>query len=148
MATANAGAPPVFIGDTKLKDELLRADKEKRRREALSAADKAAEDEANAVRIGITHVDLDEGFSPLPETAENDNPKSETVVVRFRREVEEMAYGRTVLSQPVYDDKGNLAKPAVLGNIRFFSFMEGRRYEIPRPMAEHLSARGIVYDYE
>ena len=59
-----------------------------------------------------------------------------------------MAYGRQVISQPVYDDRYNLVKPPVLGSIRYFSFMEGRRYDIPRPMAEHLLVRGIVYDYE
>lgn len=148
MPPANGGAPPVTVGDTKLKDELLRAEKEQFRRQALSKAEQQAEDEARAVRTGITHVDLEEGFSPLPEAGENSNPKSEMVVVRFRREVEEMAYGRQVVSQPVYDAQHNLAVPAVLGNIRYFSFMEGRRYEIPRPMAEHLLARGIVYDYE
>lgn len=148
MPAANGGAPSITIGDTKLKDELLRADKEKRRQESLSAADRAAEDEARAARIGVTHVDLETGFTPLPEKEENDDPKSEQVIVRFRREVEEMAYGRIVTSQPVYDDKGNLAKPAILGGIRYFSFMEGRRYEIPRAMAEHLFTRGIVYDYE
>lgn len=148
MAAVNAGAPPVTIGDTRLKDELLRAEKEKQRRAALSEEEHAAEEEARAVRTGITHVDLETGFSPLPEVEENSNPKSEMVVVRFRREVEEMAYGRQVISQPVYDDRSNLVKPAVLGNIRYFSFSEGRRYEIPRPMAEHLVTRGIVYEYE
>ena len=148
MATANGGAPSVIIGDTKLKDELLRGDKEKRRREALSAADLAADDEARQIRAGVTHVDLEDGFAPLPERADNGDPKSEQVVVRFRREVEEMSYGRTVVAQAVYDDRGGVAKPAVLGGIRYFSFLEGRRYEIPRAMAEHLLARGIVYDYE
>lgn len=147
MASANGGAPPVTIGDTKLKDELLRAEKESRRRESLDASDRAAEDEARAIRTGVTHVDLEDGFSPLPESGENADPRSEMVVVRFRREVEEMAYGRTVVSQPVYEH-GSLVKPAILGGIRYFSFMEGRRYEIPRAMAEHLIQRGIVYDYE
>lgn len=148
MAPANAGGPGITIGDTKLKDELLRSEKEKRRLASLSAADKAAEDEARAIRAGVTHVDLDAGFSPLPEAEPNADPKSETVVVRFRREVEEMAYGRQVITKPVYDDRGNVIQPAVLGNIRYFSFTEGRRYEIPRGMAEHLALRGIVYDYE
>lgn len=147
MAAANGGAPPITIGDTKLKDELLRADKEKRRQEVLSESERAAEAEAHAARTGVTHVDLEQGFTPLPEAEENNDPKSEQVIVRFRREVEEMAYGRIVTSQPVYEN-GNLVKPAVLGGIRYFSFMEGRRYEIPRAMAEHLFARGIVYDYE
>lgn len=147
MATANGGAPPVTIGDTKLKDELLRAEKETRRRESLSAADQAAEDEARAIRTGITHVDLDTGYAPLPEVEENNNPKSEMVVVRFRREIEEMAYGRAVISPPVYDGM-NVITPAVLGGIRYFSFSEGRRYEIPRHMAEYLLTKGAVYDYE
>lgn len=147
MASANAGGPGITIGDTKLKDELLRSEKEKHRLASLSAADKAAEDEAHAIRTGVTHVDLDAGFSPLPEAEPNADPKSEMVVVRFRREVEEMAYGRQVVSKPVYD--GNtIVQPAILGNIRYFSFTEGRRYEIPRGMAEHLALRGIVYDYE
>jgi len=146
MAPANAGS--IFVGDTKLKDELLRSASEKKRREALSEAEKAAEDEAHAIRTGVTHVDLDTGFSPLPEKEDNANPKSETVVVRFRREVEEMAYGRQITTPAVYDGKGDIVTPAVLGSIRYFSFQEGRRYEIPRHMAEHLATRGIVYDYE
>ena len=64
MASANAGAPGITIGDTKLKDELLRAEKEKSRREALSGADKAAEDEALAIRTAVTHVDLEAGCLP------------------------------------------------------------------------------------
>lgn len=146
MAPASTAGP--LIGDTRLKDELLRSESEKRRRQALSDADKAAEDEAHAARTGVTHVDLDTGFSPLPESGDNADPKSEMVVVRFRREVEEMSYGRQVITPPVYDDRGNVVTSAVLGNIRYFSFTEGRRYEIPRAMAEHLWARGIVYDYE
>lgn len=148
MATANAGAPPVTIGDTKLKDELLRAEKEERRLDALSDAERAAEEDARAVRTGITHVDLESGYSPLPDVEENNDPKSEMVIVRFRRAVDEMAYGRAIVAPAVYDGDGNLVKPAVLGGIRYFSFTEGRRYEIPRSMAEHLFARGIVYDYE
>jgi hypothetical protein len=149
MAAPNAGAPPVTPGDTRLKDALLRAEKEQRRRDALSEAARAAEEEAEAIRAGVTHVSLDEGFTPLPEAPENSNPQSGTVIVRFRREVDEMAYGRSVITPPVYDrETGSIARPAVLGNIRYFTFKEGRRYEIPREMAEHLLARGIVYDYQ
>lgn len=148
MAQPNGGAPPITIGDTRLKDELLRAEKEKLRRTALSAADKAAEDEARAIRTAVTHVDLDEGFAPLPESPPNADPKSPMVVVRFRREVEEMTYGRGVVTDVIQDKEGNVLQPAVLGGMRHFSFQEGRRYEIPREMAEHLVQRGIVYDYE
>lgn len=144
----NAGAPAVQVGDTKLKDQLLRSQKEQRRRESLDASDRAAEAEAQALQSGVTKLDLDEGFAPLPESGDNGDPKSPEVIVRFRREVEEMSFGRTVVAQPVYDGEGNLKKGAVLGGIRYYSFDEGRRYEIPREMAEHLHIRGIVYDYE
>ena len=144
----NAGAPAVQVGDTKLKDQLLRSQKEQRRRDSLDASDLAAEQEAKALQTSVTKLDLDEGFKPLPESGVNTDPKSPEVVVRFRREVEEMAFGRTVVAQPVYDNDGQLRKGAVLGGIRYFSFDEGRRYEIPREMAEHLHLRGIVYDYE
>ena len=99
-------------------------------------------------QTGVTKLDMDEGFAPLPESGDNADPKSPEVVVRFRREVEEMSFGRTVIAQPVYDNDGQLRKGAVLGGIRYFSFDEGRRYQIPREMAEHLHLRGIVYDYE
>lgn len=144
----NAGAPAVQVGDTKLKDQLLRTQKEQRRRESLDASDRAAEAEAQALQTGVTQLVLDEGFAPLPESGDNGDPKSAEVVVRFRREVEEMSFGRTVVAQPVYDSDGQLRKSAVLGGIRYFSFDEGRRYQIPREMAEHLHLRGIVYDYE
>ena len=148
MTAPNAGAPAVQPGDTQLRTKLLNSQKEQRRRDSLDASGRAAEAEAHALQTGITKLDMDEGFAPLPESGDNADPKSPEVVVRFRREVEEMSFGRTVIAQPVYDNDGLLRKGAVLGGIRYFSFDEGRRYQIPREMAEHLHLRGIVYDYE
>ena len=148
MTAPNAGAPAVQAGDTKLRTKLLDSQKEQRRRESLDASDRAAEAEAQALATGVTQLVMDGGFAPLPESGDNADPKSPEVVVRFRREVEEMSFGRTVIAQPVYDNDGQLRKGAVLGGIRYFSFDEGRRYQIPREMAEHLHLRGIVYDYE
>ena len=47
------------------------------------------------------------------------------------------------------DDDGNptweIKRPAELGGLRFYNFEEGRKYRLPRPLADHLDEHGYVF---
>lgn len=90
-------------------------------------------------------IDYSGADTPLPEHEEdedNDDPYRE-IIARF--DVEDMAYGREIIKDPVLNDDGEQIAPAELGGIRFLNFKEGRRYRVPRELAEHMDERGLVW---
>lgn len=72
--------------------------------------------------------------------------KAATRRIRVNYPIEDMTFGREILQNEVRDENGVIIVPAVLGNLRKYSFEEGRRYDVPAELAEHLAFLGYVYD--
>jgi|SRR5581483_8174320 len=92
-----------------------------------------------------TVVDYTGADTPLPEVkpVEDDANPVREIIIKYP--IEQMAFGREVIKEAELDGNGNVLVPAVLGNIRYFDFEEGRRYRVPRPLADHLDERGYVF---
>jgi hypothetical protein len=123
---------------------------------ALEEKADAAKDEAarlQAAKVEVedyeakhTVIDYSGADIPLPEVTEDEaeleNPVRE-VIMKYA--IDQMAFGREVISEPVLDDNGNVVVPARLGGIRYFTFKEGRRYRLPKALADHLDERGFLF---
>jgi hypothetical protein len=111
---------------------------------AQEAADKARLREVEDFTKKNTVIDYSGADVPLPEPekAESDEPYR---VITIKYAIEQMAFGREVLVDAEYNEHGECTRPAQLGGIRFFDFDEGRRYNVPRAMADHLDERGLVW---
>jgi hypothetical protein len=66
------------------------------------------------------------------------------VTIRVNSKIEDMVYGRQVVSE-AFVDEGGTFHPAVHGNLQFYSFVEGQRYKVPVDLAMHLEALGYLY---
>lgn len=71
------------------------------------------------------------------------------VVIKYG--IENMVFGRKIIRDPEFkkDEDGNdtweMIRPAELGGLRFLNFEEGRRYKLPRELADHLDEHGYVF---
>jgi len=71
--------------------------------------------------------------------------------VTMKYSIENMVFGRKIIREPEYilDDDGNptweIKRPAELGGLRFYNFEEGRKYRLPRPVADHLDEHGYLF---
>lgn len=80
---------------------------------------------------------------PEPERVEDDSNPYREVIAKY--DVEQMAYGRIVISEPEYNEYGELTVAAQLGGIRYLNFQEGRRYNVPKALADHMDERGLLW---
>jgi len=129
---------------TALRTQALEEQRDEDQREAskrLSMASEVQEYEKQNVVIDYTDVD-----NPLPEVqpedGDDDRPYRE---VTIKYDIDNMVYGVKILREAEYDERGNVTRPADVGGPRFFSFKEGRRYRLPKPLADHLDERGYVF---
>ena len=74
-------------------------------------------------------------------------PLPETMTVRVNYPIEQMTFGKEVLSPAVFNDDGAVVQPAVLGNLLTYDFEEGVQYVVPRELGLHLKRLGYVYDF-
>jgi len=72
-------------------------------------------------------------------------PKEMTIRVNYP--IEEMTFGREVISPPEYDENGLCTKQAILGGLNRYDFEEGVQYKVPWDLGEHLKQKGYVYDF-
>jgi hypothetical protein len=128
--------------------EAQKLEREHQQEQAQRAQELAmvAQAEQEAERQGEV-VDYFEGASrPLaePEFPADQDEAERSWVVRMLMGVEQMTFGREIRREAQYDDEGNMTAPPELGGIRYFDFEEGRRYRLPREMAEHLITKGLA----
>ena len=81
----------------------------------------------------------------VPDRPEDDHP--EFMVIRVNYEIEQMTFGREVISPPVFDENGMLTQAAVLGGMQTYNFKEGAQYKVPWELGRHLQSLGYVYDF-
>lgn len=66
--------------------------------------------------------------------------------IRVNYPIEDMTFGREVVSPGEIDERGAYVKPPVLGSLRSFSFEEGRWYNVDADLADHLAHLGYIYE--
>lgn len=71
-------------------------------------------------------------------------PKTERIRVNYP--IEEMTFGKEVITPAEYDDNGVMIRAAVVGGLRSYTFEEGRWYTVDAEMADHLRFLGYVYE--
>jgi hypothetical protein len=122
--------------------------------------DEAAEAES-AARIAEAQSDRVEKLSTVVDVSETPNGRRveaevvespvevhpQTMLIRVNYPIEQMTFGREVISQPVIGEHGEVLQPAVLGGMQTYDFEEGQQYRVPWELGAHLKDRGYVYDF-
>lgn len=133
---------------TGVNGQKLAAERDEAQAEALAAA-AAAKVEDRQVAIN-TVVDYTHGGRPSVEVQEvdtPDEPQPASVRIRVNYPIEDMTFGREVISPAEYDEEGRLTKAPVLGGLNTFDFEEGVQYDVSPELAGHLRGLGYVYDF-
>lgn len=66
--------------------------------------------------------------------------------IRVNYPIEDMTFGREVISAGEMDATGAYVKPPVLGGLRNYSFEEGRWYVVDQDLADRLAFLGYIYE--
>jgi hypothetical protein len=77
------------------------------------------------------------------EDVELENP---TRRIRVNYPIEEMTFGKEVVSRGEFDENGNMVKAPILGGLRHYEFEEGRWYVVDADLADHLAYLGYIYE--
>lgn len=121
---------------------------EKQAEEAAALAAAKVEDRQVALN---TVVDYSQGgvtqVGRVEEVDVPDEPLPETMTVRVNYPIEQMTFGKEVISPAEFNEDGAVIKPAVLGGLLTYDFEEGVRYVVPRELGLHLQRLGYVYDF-
>jgi hypothetical protein len=72
--------------------------------------------------------------------------RPKTKRIRVNWPVDQMTFGREVISPEEYDEAGVVTKPAILGGLRTYDFEEGRWYTVDWDVYQHLAFLGYVYE--
>lgn len=127
---------------TALQVQALEEERDQNAAEALREKTRLREvEELSKKHEVINYADADTPL-PDPEPEDDDEP---TRVIIAKYNVENMAYGRIINQPAEYNENGECTKPADLGGIRYLNFEEGRRYQVPKPLYEHMDERGLVW---
>ena len=117
-------------------------------------AQEAALAEAAAAKAGerveklSTVVDYTETSRPVAEVVDAPvevQPKEMTIRVNYP--IEDMTFGKEVITPAEYNEHGEVTKPAVLGGLLNYNFEEGVQYKVPFELGAHLKEKGYVYDF-
>lgn len=123
---------------------------ERDKAQEAAAAEAAAAKQVDRVEKLSTVVDYTQGGIKPEEVVEvdvPDVPEPEFMTIRVNYPIEQMTFGKEVISPPEFDDNGNVTKAAVLGGLNVYDFEEGVQYRVPRELGLHLKAKGYVYDF-
>lgn len=146
------GKPVAQRGDqTAVQAQALEAKKEEAAKVAAAKAEALAEvDSFKKKNVVIDYfADADKPVDDVVEDEVASTLPFREVTMKYT--IDQMTYGMQIVSPAVYekDEEGNdtrvLAEPAQVGGPRYYSFEEGRKYRLPRELADHLDERGYVF---
>lgn len=133
---------------TGVKGQALATERDKAQEEAAArAADGKA---AERVEKLSTVVDYTQGGvvpDAVVEVEVPEEPEPEFMTIRVNYPIEQMTFGREVISPQEFDEHGNVVKAAILGRLNTYDFEEGQQYRVPRELGRHLKEKGYVYDF-
>ncbi len=116
-------------------------------------AQEAALAEAAAAKAGerveklSTVVDYTETSRPVAEVVEPVAVQPKEMTIRVNYPIEDMTFGKEVITPAEYNEHGEVIKPAVLGGLLNYNFEEGVQYKVPFELGAHLTALGYVYSF-
>lgn len=132
---------------TGVRGQKLEADRdEAQEQEALARASTKQEQRVEALNTVVDYTQG--GVRTEPEVIESEpeiHPQFMTIRVNYP--IEQMTFGREVISPPVFGDHGEVLQPAVLGGMMTYEFEEGKQYKVPWDLGAHLKGLGYVYDF-
>lgn len=123
---------------------------ERDERQAAEAAERAAaqvEDRQVALNTVVDYTKGGVQQSQVEVVDVPDEPQPTSVRIRVNYPIEDMTFGREVISPAEFDENGNVVKPAVLGGLNTYNFEEGVQYDVTPELAGHLKGLGYVYDF-
>lgn len=88
----------------------------------------------------------------VPSTVDGELVVEEIVIeipkrrIRVNYPIEDMTFGREVVSPGEMDERGAYVRPPVLGGLRSYTFEEGRWYVVDSDLADHLAFLGYIYE--
>lgn len=132
---------------TGVQGQKLAQERDERQAEELAAAQAAkVEDREVALNtvVDYTHGGVVQEVQVV-EAPEEAYPA--TMRVRVNYPIEDMTFGKEVISPPVFGEHGEVLQPAVLGRLQTYNFEEGVQYDVPRELGLHLKRLGYVYDF-
>lgn len=125
-----------------------------KREKVTSAA--AIADELEAERIAKAAEEVDytsEGRAKAREAAQagvveeaDVEVRPKTKRIRVNWPVEQMTFGKEIITPAEYDENGVMTTAPVLGSLRTFDFEEGRWYTVDYDVYQHLAFLGYVYE--
>lgn len=139
---------------TGVRGQALAAEAVKNKEEAARQVQEALDIERE-VKIN-TDVDYSTKLKPVQKTqvAKDDGEvviedvevEIPTRRIRVNYPIEDMTFGREVVSPGELDERGAYTKAPILGSLRNFTFEEGRWYVVDADLADHLAFLGYVYE--
>lgn len=133
---------------TGVRGQQLAKERDEAQEDALAAA--AAAKQIERVERLNTVVDYSEGGvheEVVDLHAPPEEPHPEVMVIRVNYPIEDMTFGRVVVSPAEFDENGLLVKAAILGGLNTYNFEEGTQYKVPWELGQHLKRLGYVYDF-
>jgi hypothetical protein len=132
---------------TGVRGQQLAAKREADKEDALAAA--AAVHAQERIEKIHTVVDYTE-HGLIEEDVLTDEPVEahpDHMIIRVNYPIEDMTFGREVITDAVLGEHGEVIKPAVLGRLNTYNFEEGVQYKVPWELGLHLKRLGYVYDF-
>jgi hypothetical protein len=81
---------------------------------------------------------------PVAEVEVEVRPKTRRIRVNYP--IEEMTFGKEIITDAKYDENGVMTAAPVLGGLKTYTFEEGRWYTVDTDLAEHLAFLGYIYE--
>jgi hypothetical protein len=138
---------------TGVRGQQLAAQAAREKEETKTQVARALDDETREKRR--TEVDYSTGVGSLTRvTSHNEAGELEvedievevpTRRIRVMAAIDDMTFGRQVVSPGIYDERGTMLKAPELGSLNTHSFEEGRWYTVDAELADHLEFLGYTY---
>lgn len=131
---------------TGVRSQKLAEERDQDRADQLAAEQRVVESEREVLR----HTVVDYTQHGVVEELLPDEPVEahpEHMIIRVSYPIDEMTFGKEVISDAVFDEHGVMTQAPVLGRLQRYDFKEGVQYKVPWELGMHLRRLGYVYDF-
>jgi sRNA-binding protein len=131
---------------TGVRGQQLAAQADKDKAEAASQVEQTRAEEVARKRSEVVDYTGSQ-TTPVAQQVEETEVEVRPAVRRIRVNygIEQMTFGKEVVHEGTFDENGVMIQPPVLGNLRRYDFEEGRYYDVPADVADHLEFLGYIY---
>lgn len=138
---------------TGVRGQALAAEALRTKEEAARQVEAALEVEREIkINTDVDYTTKQKPVQRVPSTVDGELVIEDVVVeiptrrIRVNYPIEDMTYGREVVSPGEMDERGAYIRPPVLGGLRNYTFEEGRWYVVDSDLADHLAFLGYIYE--